>query len=315
MKKKLTVLVVFVVMFAAMAMLLGSGAPKESKEGEELNFAFFIPHVGNEFMANFAKAFEAAGAERGVQVKVYSADNDPAKQISQIESAITRKIDGVFIEPVSFEGISEAIKRTVDAGIPVLTVHEKTVNQDICKAFVGTDLMLVGEKEMGQAVKDIGGKGNIALIYGGMGHPAQIAVTQGYQNILAENSDVKVILDGTGEWVAEKALVLAENWLSTGKRIDAVVCNNDGMAIGVMQALKSANKIGKIKLYGVDAVPQVLEAVEAGEMHGTIKIDNVAIAEKAVDAMLALKDGEEIDKEIIISPIVITKDNVDQYLK
>jgi ABC-type sugar transport system substrate-binding protein len=177
------------------------------------------------------------------------------------------------------------------------------------------DLKLGGQREMEQVVKDLNGKGNIAFMYGALGHPAQIAITEGGKEVLAKNPDVKVVLEGTGNWVAPDALSLSENWISTGKQIDAIVCNNDGMALGVLPALRSAKKIGVIRLYGLDAPPEAMKAIKAGEETASIYNDSKTEGKKAVETMIAVSEGKPVDKQIIIAPIVITKDNVDQYLK
>ena len=138
-----------------------------------------------------------------------------------------------MLDPASFDGLSAAVQAAVDAEIPIITVHESVSNQDLAASYVGVDLKLGGQREMEQVVKDLNGKGNIAFMYGALGHPAQIAITEGGKEVLAKNPDVKVVLEGTGNWVAPDALSLSENWISTGKQIDAIVCNNDGMALGV----------------------------------------------------------------------------------
>jgi len=306
--KKSSVLIVAVVV--AIGLLTGQAlfaAPK--------TFAFFIAHQQNQFMVGLAQAIVDAGKAQGVNIKVYTADNDPAKQNSQVDNAIAQNVDGLMLDPVSFDGLASAVDAAVNANVPIITVHESVANQEKCASYVGVDLKLGGTSEMEQAVKDLGGKGNIGFMFGAMGHPAQIAVTQGGRDVLAKNPGVKVIFEGTGNWVAPDAMNLAENWLSTGKQIDAIVCNNDGMALGVLQALRSANKVGKIKLYGLDAVPEVMKAIKAGDMSASIYNDSRTEAKKAVETMIAVSEGKTVDKQIIIAPVVITKANVDKYLK
>ena len=106
-----------------------------------------------------------------------------------------------------------------------------------------------------------------------------------------------------------------ENWLSTGKQIDAIVCDNDGMALGVVQALRSANKIGQIKVYGGDAPPEAMKAVKAGEETATVFVDSKTEAHLAVQTMIAVSDGKSVDRSIMVPLVLITKDNVDQYLQ
>ena len=307
---------VVAVAVAATALLVGGAALAAGSSDKKVkNFAFFISHQQNEFMVGLAQAVVDAGKAQGVNVKVYTGDSDPAKQNSQVDNAIAQQVDGIMLDPASFDGLSAAVQAAVDAKIPIITVHESVSNQDLAASYVGVDLKLGGQREMEQVVKDLNGKGNIAFMYGALGHPAQIAITEGGKEVLAKNPDVKVVLEGTGNWVAPDALSLSENWISTGKQIDAIVCNNDGMALGVLPALRSAKKIGVIKLYGLDAPPEAMKAIKAGEETASIYNDSKTEGKKAVETMIAVSEGKPVDKQIIIAPIVITKDNVDQYLK
>jgi len=307
---------VVAVAVAATALLVGGAALAAGSADKKVkNFAFFISHQQNEFMVGLAQAVVDAGKEQGVNVKVYTGDSDPAKQNSQVDNAIAQKVDGIMLDPASFDGLSAAVQAAVDAKIPIITVHESVSNQDLAASYVGVDLKLGGQREMEQVVKDLNGKGNIAFMYGALGHPAQIAITEGGKEVLEKNPDVKVVLEGTGNWVAPDALSLSENWISTGKQIDAIVCNNDGMALGVLPALRSAKKIGVIRLYGLDAPPEAMKAIKAGEETASIYNDSKTEGKKAVETMIAVSEGKPVDKQIIIAPIVITKDNVDQYLK
>ncbi len=98
---------------------------------------------------------------------------------------------------------------------------------------------------------------------------------------------IEVVFDGTANWTTDQALELAENWLSTGKEIDAIVCNNDGMALGALQARKSAGLVGQILIYGNDGVPQVIDAIKNGEITATIFTDAQGEAVKAIEVLTA----------------------------
>ena len=287
--------------------------PVEAATTKPLHFAFFIVHQNNEFMAGLADAVVNAGVDAGVTVDVYSADSDPATQISQVESVLAQGIDGVMIDPASYDGVTTAIDDCLAANVPVITFHESVSAQDKVASYVGINLGLIGESTMKQVVEDLGGKGKIAMMYGAMGNSAQIAITDGYNKILADYPDIEVVFDGSANWTQDEALELAENWLSTGKQVDAIVCNNDGMALGALQAVKSTGKVGEIKIYGNDGVAQVIDAIKASEITATIYTDAKGEAVKAIEVLKALVNGETVDPQYIIPPIVITAANVNDY--
>ena len=116
----LVVLAVLVMLvFGGQALFAAGSAEKKVK-----TFAYFIPHQGNSFMVGLAQNMIEAGKDQGVIVKVYTADNDPAKQNSQVDEAIAQKVDGIMLEPASFDGLTAAVKAVLAAKIPIITVHE-----------------------------------------------------------------------------------------------------------------------------------------------------------------------------------------------
>jgi ABC-type sugar transport system substrate-binding protein len=132
---------------------------------------------------------------------------------------------------------------------------------------------------------------------------------------LAKHPNVKVIFEGAGNWGAVDAAPLAENWVASGRRLDAIVCNNDGMALGVLPVLRTTGNIGKIKVYGLDATPEGLNAVKAGEMAATIFVDAHAEIVAAFDMIDALEKGNKIPSEFVVPAAIVTKANIDKYLK
>lgn len=288
----------------------------DDKSSDKLNIAYFGPHQDNEYQISLREAVEAAGEEQGVNIKVYIADNDPAKQVDQIEQALTEGVDGIVIDPTSNEGIKTAVLAAKEAGVPFVTIHESVSNQEDCTAFVGSDLETGGKLKMEQVMKDFPDGGKFAVLYGPLGHTAQIQITDGYKKALEGQEDkYEYVFEGEGNWNAEDALDLASNWLSTGKQIDAFICNNDGMAIGALQAVKSAGKSDEILIYGLDAQQDVLQEVKNGTIRATIFNDYFNEAYVGLETCIKAINGETVEPSIMISPIVVTIDNVDEYLK
>lgn len=295
-----------------------SGGDSSGGTTETLNIAYFGPHQDNEYQIGLREAVEEAAKAKNVNCKVYIADNDPAKQISQIEQAIAEGVDGILIDPVSFDGITTAVTAAKTANIPFVTVHESVSSQDDCTAFVGSNLRAGGKLKMEQVMKDFPDGADLGILYGPLGQTAQIDITEGYQDALKEagkEDKYKTVFDGEANWNSEDALELVSNWLSTGKNIDALVCNNDGMAIGALQAVKSAGKIGEIKIYGLDAQQDVLKEVKEGNIQATIFNDFHGEANTGMDLLIKAIGGETVEKETLIEPKVVTKENVDEYIK
>lgn len=296
-------------------MALGGGILAHAEENYKITA--LLPHTNNAYMQTLSQAIEDAGKDAGVEITVLTCDNDAGTQLSQMETTISQGVDGIILDPFSTEGIIEGVKAANEAGIPVVTIQETmTSGTEYLTGAVYIDTVKAGELMMEQCVKDLGGKGNVAIMNGKLGEPVQLNEHEGFDKVLAENPDIEVVVEGSGDWTAELATTVAESWLSSGKQIDAICSNNDGMASGIRNAIESAGKTGEILLYGLDAQQDALQAIKDGSQTGTIYMDGPGEAVAAVDALKKTFAGETLEsKDIIIDPLMITKENVDEYLK
>jgi len=275
--------------------------------------AWIASNIANEFTTGMAANAESIGADNGWEVTVFNPDSDLSKQISQIENASSQEFAALIIDPVAFDGMTAVLEDvTSNYDIPVITLHGSCSAQDLLTAFVAIDIQQGGVLKMEQVAKDLDGKGDIAIMTGTEGQTTAIFITDGYNEVLPNYPDINVVFQGAGNWNADDATPLAENWLSSGKNLDAIVCNNDGMALGVRAVLQAAGLTGEIKLYGLDATPEGRKAVRDGSMDASIWVDSYAEFEAAFEIINAFYAGEPFEKEIMISPVLVTKDNIDE---
>jgi len=289
-------------------------APKEEKKVTK-KYALFMSHMSNAFTIELSDAVKAQAKAQGVEVTVNDAGKDAAKQISQIETTINQGIDGIIIEPVSVDGIVPAVKEARDAKIPVVIVNQQISDPSAASAYVGVANKDGGAMEMKKAVEDLGGKGNVAFLLGPMGSDGQIGRSEGYKSIVDANPGVKVVFESTANWTTDEALKLSENWLQAGKDIKAIVAQNDGMALGALKAVEDAKMQNSIKVYGLDATPDALAAVKDGRLAATVSQSTTAQGTEAMKAAFALSNGEKVDAVKLVDFTLITKENVDKFIK
>jgi len=275
--------------------------------------AWVASNIANEFTTGMAENAVAVGKDNGWDVTVFNPDTDLSKQISQIENAAAQGFAAIIFDPVAYDGMTAVIENvTQNYDIPVITLHGSASAQDLLTAYVAVDLAKGGELKMEQVAKDLNGKGDIAIMTGTEGQTSAILVTSGYERVLPNFPEINVIFKGSGEWNAGDATPLAENWLSSGKHLDAIVCNNDGMALGVRAVLQSAGLTGTIKLYGLDATLEGRNAVRDGSMDATIWVDSYAEFQEAFKIINAFYAGEPFEKEVLVAPVLVTRDNIDE---
>ena len=280
----------------------------------EKKMALFMTHMSNEFTVTLSNAAKDEAAERGYALNIYDANQDAQNQADQIEQAITLGVEGIIIEPVSVDGVVPSVKAAKEAGVNVVIVNQRISDPEAADCYVGADAATTGSKLMEEVMKDIGGKGNVALLLGPMGSDGQVGRSEGFDQVLADYPDVTVAFQDTAEWQTEPALTIVENWLNAGKEISAVVAQNDSRAVGAAKAIADAQKTGEIKVYGIDATSEGLQAVLDGKLQGTMAQGTSDQGKFAADACADLLDGKEVDSETIVDNVYYTADNAQEAL-
>ena len=307
------------VLFAATA--LGAAASLTPAMSAELKaqpnqkFALLMSHMDNEFTVQMSGAVKDKAKELDANLTTFDARNEIAKQISQVETAVTQGYTGILIEPVAVDGLGPALQAAKKAGLAVINLNQRVSDPAVTDSYVGANPVEGGQIEMGYIAKEIGGKGNVALLLGPLGSDAEIGRTQGYENVLKDYPDIKIVYKQTANWRTDQALKLTENWLQTGADLAAIVSNNDDMALGAVKAVKDAHLVGKIKIAGLDAAPNALAAVKDGTMTATVSQNTTDQGRMAMEAVVKLANGGKIDPTITVPHALITKENVDKYIK
>ena len=266
-------------------------------------------------MSDYAKT------QPGVTMQIEDAKDDVSKQISQVQNFIANKVDAIIVNPVDTSATGAITKLAAEAGVPLVYVNREPVDVDKLgpkAAFVASNEKDSGTLEMQQICKLIGGKGNILVIEGELSNQAAVQRTADVHDVISKApcNGIKIIAEQTASWDRTKAQNLVTNWLSKGLQFDAIVSNNDEMAIGAIQALKSAGVDAKKAIVGgVDATQDALASMKSGDLKVTVFQDAAGQGKGAVDAALALAAGKSVDKKVYIPFQLVTPDDMDKFAK
>ena len=260
-----------------------------------------------------------AASKDGVNLQVEDAQNDVSKQLSQIQNFIAQGVDAIIVNPVDTDATPAMTKLAVAANVPLVYVNRMPSDNPLPPkvSFVGSNEVDSGTLEMQEVCKLMGGKGNILVMMGELSNQAARQRTQDVHDVIAkpECSGIKIVEEQTGNWDRTQGTDLMTNWISSGVQFDAVVSNNDEMAIGAIQALKAAGvDMSKMIVAGVDATQDALAAMKAGDLDVTVFQNAAAQGSGAVDTALKLAGGESVDSMVWIPSELVTPANMDQYL-
>ena len=288
-------------------------APADAAAEGGYKIALIQQHQTNAFQIAVTEAAEAKAKELGVDLTILSADQDAAKQISQIEQCTSEGYQAILFEPVDPDGLGDAAQAAADKGVIMINVISACTdweNHGISALSCG-DNVTAGETEMQHVADLLGGKGNIAILTGPSGDAGGLQRLEGYQNILKNYPDmVQVVEPADCQWDTAAAQGTVESWLSAYD-LNAIICENDGMAVGAGNA---AGADSGIIITGVDGTPDGFEAIKDGRITGTVSQDGGAMAANGIEAACKLIDGETLESNTIITTnIWIDKENVADY--
>lgn len=312
MKKTLRSVILLVL---ALSMLLALTACSTSQKSDKVKIGVTLMDFSTEFGIGLKDYMTAkADAMGDVELTVVDAGGDAAKQLQQVETFISQKVDAIIMQPQEQEACSPAIDKAKAAGIPIINCNSLTITEP--DAYVGSNDSESAEIAMTYIAEQLGGKGNVLMMHGHPGQTAEVKRTEGAMDILAQNPDMTLLDEQTADWDRAEAMTLMENWIQAyGDQINAVFCQNDEMALGALNALMQAGKKDNVLVVGVDAIDDALQSVKDGKMDATVYQDCKGQAEGAIEAAYKLAKGESVEKEILIPFILVTTENVDEYLK
>jgi D-xylose transport system substrate-binding protein len=309
---------------------LGSCSKQQADDGEQRTApgpkaAFLISTLQEERYKKDRRYFEDVAKQKGLSPFTLSADNDNARQLSQVEDALSRGAKVLVIQPTDSAAAAGYVAKAHAKGAKVVAYDRSIPGADF---YVAHDSYRVGVMQAEQALKATAGAGNYVILSGQSGHSVASEITRAYRDSLqpyVEKGSVKIVMEKSHDaWSPEQALKTVEDAIAKTKGdIQAILANNSGMARGAVQAIQAAGLGGKhIFIAGADAdaanVNYVCEKKQSIEILKDIK----PLAEKAAEIAAALAEGKPVDAKkdpsgipvVAVPVILVTPENVNAAL-
>lgn len=320
--------VLAVLMAATMAMSMavsvsaadesGSGAAPASIEkadsDAEVKIGVLMKTMSDAYSNKLGTAIEKYTKENYPNAEIFLMDGqaDIAKQISQAEDVIAKQVDVILLNPQDADGSAQVLDLASDAGIPVVEVNTETTRTDYT-SYIGSNDSEAGEI-MGRFVTEqLDGEGQYAILEGEMGQSAQLLRYEGLENTILKEEGMECIGVLSARWQRDKAMSTTEDWLGKYPDLKAVICENDDMAMGTLQAAEAQEK--DIIIIGVDGIEDALKAVKDGRLSGSVLQDSEGQASSAIDVAVKVGLGEEVESRYNVPFQLITAENIDDFLE
>ncbi len=260
----------------------------------------------------------------GVELQMEDAQDDVARQLDQINNFIAAGVDAIIVNAVDTNATEAMSAAAAAAGVPLVYVNRQPINLDTMpdgQAFVASNEIESGTLEAFQICRNLRAAGKSGgatgyLMNGQLSNQAAVQRSKDVHDVIGMDmcNFMTLIDEQTANWSRDEAQDLMTNWMSSGEPFDFVIANNDEMAIGAIQAMKAAGMdMAEIQVGGVDATPDALVAMAAGDLDVTVFQDLAGQGAGSIDTALALARGEPVDKTVFIPFILVTPENAAEF--
>jgi inositol transport system substrate-binding protein len=292
--------------------LVASAAPKKLKMGVT------IEDFNDVFMRYALDQLTDEAKKSNIDIIAADGKRDPNEQIKQIENFVTQGVDAILIHVIDQTIAPRITKLCLDAKIPLVYFNRKPDDAALSAGkvvAVASPEVVAGSLEAEFVAHKLGGKGNVGILMGSMGTAPQIGRTQGSKDVIAKHPGMKVVREQTADFSRPNAVTVVENWLASGERIDAIIANNDEMAIGAVLVLEEKKMKGKVVVTGVDATSDALKFIADKRLDMTVFQNGGAQGRGAVQTALKLLAHQSVPTFTAIPFEPVTFDNYKKYVK
>ena len=320
-KIRLICIVLALAMITSILVACNNTTDDNKDGGDSAEYAIILKPLSNDFWATMKKGIEEEAAKQGVKVDVFAAntEEDTEGQLKILENCITKGYKAIGVAPLSPTNLINGIVEANKKGIYVMNIDEK-IDMDSLKAaggsviaFATTDNEKVGEKGAQYILDNLKDGGQVAIIEGKAGNASGESRKTGATKVFTGASNVTLVASQPADWDRQKALDTAASMLQANPDLKAIYCCNDTMALGALQAVKNAGKLGEIIVVGTDGAAEALTSVEEGELNATVAQNSAEIGATSLRRMIkAVKDAEKIDanatpETIPVDSYIVTK--------
>lgn len=265
--------------------------------------AIVVSTLNNPFFVSMKDGAEAKAKALGYDLIVLDSQNDPSKELSNVEDLSVRGVKAILINPTDSDAVSNAIRIANRANIPVLTLDRGASRGDVV-SHIASDNVAGGEMAGKFIIEKVGEKAKVIQLEGIAGTSAARERGQGFMNAV-KNSQLDLLASQPADFDRSKGLNVMENLLAANGDVQAVFAQNDEMALGALRAVQASGK--DILIIGFDGTDDGIAAVKRGMLGATIAQQPTLIGALGVETAAKVLKGEAVEKNIPVPLKIITK--------
>ena len=256
-----------------------------------------------------------AADESGVDI-IWTGPNDEGdrrQQIEVVQNFISRGVDAIVLAPSDEVALARPVETAVARGIPVVII-DSNLKSDVQSSLVATDNREGGRMAARRLAQVMERKGNVILLRFNEGSASNDQREEGFlEELAAKYPEIKVISSNQyAGTTKQSAFQASQNLLNRfGDEVNGIFCPNEPVAFGMLRALETSKRAGKVKFVGFDAGESLIEGIREGSIHGLVAQDPFNMGYQGVKTAVAVLNGETVEKRIPTRVVTITPENLD----
>ncbi|MFG6178099.1 D-ribose ABC transporter substrate-binding protein [Halomonas sp. THAF12] len=270
----------------------------------------------NPYWFTEGKIARETAEELGYEANVSSHKGDTNAESRQIDTAITNQAEAIILDPANADGSIGAVRKAVDAGIPVFIVNAEINQQGLAEAQLVSNNAQGAALGAQQWVQTVGDGADYVELKGAPSDNNAATRSNGYETVLSQYPSLERVGVDVANWDRTQGYNKTQSLLQANPDIQGVISGNDEMALGAIAALKEAGRLDEVVVGGFDGSPDAIDAIKAGEMAYTVLQPVAIFSEQAVrlaDQFVRTGETGLASEKKLFDCFLVTADNVDQY--
>ncbi|CAH6904540.1 MULTISPECIES: ribose ABC transporter substrate-binding protein RbsB [Vibrio] len=265
--------------------------------------AIVLSTLNNPFFVTMKDGAEAKAEELGYKLIVLDSQNDPSKELSNIEDLTIRGVKAILINPTDSDAVSNAIRMANRSNIPVLTLDRGASRGDVV-SHIASDNVIGGEMAGHFIMEKVGEKAKVIQLEGIAGTSAARERGEGFMNAV-NGSGLELLASQPADFDRTKGLNVMENLLAANPDVEAVFAQNDEMALGALRAVQASGK--DVMIVGFDGTEDGIAAVNRGLLGATVAQQPDLIGSLGIEMADKVLKGETVDEYVPVPLKIIAK--------
>ena len=265
--------------------------------------AIVLSTLNNPFFVTMKDGAEAKAEELGYKLIVLDSQNDPSKELSNIEDLTIRGVKAILINPTDSDAVSNAIRMANRSNIPVLTLDRGASRGDVV-SHIASDNVIGGEMAGHFIMEKVGEKAKVIQLEGIAGTSAARERGEGFMNAV-NGSDLELLASQPADFDRTKGLNVMENLLAANPDVQAVFAQNDEMALGALRAVQASGK--EVMIVGFDGTEDGIAAVNRGLLGATVAQQPDLIGSLGIEMADKVLKGETVEEYVPVPLKIIAK--------